>query len=107
MNSTTLAERLVMARTRAGLLQGAVAEQVGLTQQGYSELERGIAKSTTHIGTLAYALGVNAYWLETGLGEMDSANDFSSEERKVIEVLRNMGKTQRKGLLTVIFGLSK
>ncbi|WP_175927452.1 helix-turn-helix domain-containing protein [Burkholderia cepacia] len=108
MNSTTtLAERLVQARTRRGLLQGEAAGLAGLSQQGYSELERGVAKTTTRIGTLAYVLGVDAYWLETGLGQADGANDFTGEERKVIEILRNMAPVQRKGLMTVILGLAK
>lgn len=66
--TTTLADRLVQARNDRGLSQEDVAKRVSMTQQSYSDLERGSSRRTTRIGSLAHALRVDAYWLETGLG---------------------------------------
>ena len=65
-----LKERLKHARKTLRLTQTQVAEKVGLTQATYSQLERGIVKSTSKIVELANVLKVNPNWLATGEGEM-------------------------------------
>ncbi len=64
----TLQKRLVSARAASGLSQSALAKAAGMSQPTYSDLERGISKSTSLIVELAKALGVNALWLATGEG---------------------------------------
>lgn len=106
--STTLADRLVQARTDRGLSQEDVAKSAGMTQQSYSDLERGISKRTTRIGSLAHALGVDAYWLETGSGVpralarvADDAGGYvvqSAEDQSLIQIILGLAKEKRAAL---------
>jgi len=116
----SLAERLVLARSKAGLSQDDVAREVGIAQPSYSALERGRAKATTKIGSLAQLYRVDAYWLETGRGEMRPASGIreerkafypeppsidqarTSEERKLLRLFRALTDAQRRGLLALL-----
>lgn len=64
-----LKDRLQWARKNARLTQMDVVEKVKISQGTYSQLERGIVKSTTKIAQLADLFGVNPMWLSTGVGE--------------------------------------
>ena len=117
---STLAERLISARTESGLGQDAVAREIGMSQQSYSDLETGKSKSTTRIGSLAHLYGVDAYWLETGKGRfrqdspvrenravyypepppIDQAH--SPEERRMLRAFRALTDAQRRGLLALL-----
>lgn len=75
-----LKDRLKVARKKAGLTQSQVVQDIqGLSQPAYSELERGLSKSTTKIIELANLFEVNPIWLSSGKGEMTlvSENDNS------------------------------
>ena len=113
---SSLAERLVSARTESGLGQDAVARAIKISQQSYSDLETGKSRSTTRIGSLAHLFGVDAYWLETGSGArrnprvdeqretywpMPPPRDMPNtpEERAMLRVFRSMTERQRRGLL--------
>lgn len=65
-----LKERLKLARKNKGMTQTEVADKSGLTQATYSQLERGIFKSTGRIVAIANTLQVNIEWLATGEGQM-------------------------------------
>lgn len=77
-----LKDRLKLARKNAGITQAQVAEAItGLSQPAYSELERGISKSTSKIVELASLYEVNPEWLSSGTGEMfndDIKSDINS-----------------------------
>lgn len=66
-----LKDRLKKARTEAGLTQKDIEKNIpNLKQSTYSELERGVSKSTSRIVELANLFDVNVEWLSTGEGEM-------------------------------------
>ena len=71
-----LKDRLKLARKNAGITQAQVAEAItGLSQPAYSELERGVSKSTSKIVELASLYKVNPEWLSSGIGEMNDETD--------------------------------
>ena len=110
--STTLADRLVQARTDRGLSQEDVAKSAGMTQQSYSDLERGISKRTTRIGSLAHALRVDAYWLETGTGDSlmparvaDDTGDYvvsHVDDQGLVKIVLGLAKDKRAALLALL-----
>lgn len=119
--TTTLAERLVLARTEAGLLQEEVARIIGMAQPSYSALETGKSLKTTKVGSLARLYRVDAYWLETGYGEMRQSRGIGEEppplylytaapmdeakspdERRLLRAYRALTEAQRKGLLALL-----
>lgn len=65
-----LKDRLKQARKQAGLTQNQVAEAASMTQATYSQLERGIVKSTGKVVEIAKKLKVDPNWLATGQGSM-------------------------------------
>lgn len=65
-----LKDRLKEARKKAGKSQKDVVEAIGITQSALSQLETGLVSSSSHLPSIANFLGVNAYWLQTGNGEM-------------------------------------
>lgn len=111
-STTTLADRLVQARTGIGLSQEDVAKSAGMTQQSYSDLERGVSKRSTRIGSLSHVLGVDAYWLETGNGRPGQvpneprvgALDLCGDEdiMALVALAQKMSRKQIKGLLVVM-----
>ena len=71
-----LKDRLKQARKHAGMTQKDVEKNIpNMKQSTYSELERGISKSTSRIVELATLFKVNAEWLATGAGDMQSTSD--------------------------------
>lgn len=67
-----LKDRLKEARKKAGKSQKDVVEAIGITQSALSQLETGLVNSSSHLPSIANFLGVNAYWLQTGNGEMQA-----------------------------------
>lgn len=108
--TTSLADRLVQARTDKGMSQEDVARHAGMTQQSYSDLERGISKRTTRIGSLSRVLNVDAYWLETGNGAAvigvgeESALYFAASEsdRNLIDVAIKLSEEKKHALLKLL-----
>lgn len=66
-----LKDRLKIARKNAGKSQLEVADAIGITQSAYSQLETGRVDSSSHLPTIAKFLGIDSYWLQTGLGSPD------------------------------------
>lgn len=64
----TVGERLVLARTWAGLTQTKLAKKIGIEQTSISQLERGESQRSTYIAELARACGVSTDWLAFGPG---------------------------------------
>lgn len=66
-----LKDRLKKARKSAGMTQKDIEKNIsGMKQSTYSELERGLSKSTSRIVELANLFKVSAEWLATGNGDM-------------------------------------
>lgn len=64
----TFSDRLKSAREAAGMTQAELAKKAGFSHQSaIANMEAGRAGSRG-VGSLAHALGVDAYWLETGKG---------------------------------------
>ena len=73
-----LKDRLKRARKNAGLTQKDIEKNISnMKQSTYSELERGLSKSTSRIVDLASLFKVNPEWLATGEGEMAAINKLS------------------------------
>lgn len=53
-------------RAELAFSQAELAKKAKVTQPVISELEAGKAQTSGHTPSIADALGVNAYWLETG-----------------------------------------
>lgn len=62
--------RVIAARTYAGLTQAELAERLDIKQGSVSDWETGKSKSSKHTTSIAHICGVNALWLEKGVGDM-------------------------------------
>lgn len=62
----TLGERIRSIRKTLALTQTELAKQSGVTQPTIAALEANKSYTSGHTPSIAAALGVNAYWLETG-----------------------------------------
>lgn len=67
---STLAQRLKLARTQAGLSQTKLGEKIGVSQNTIQKIESG--GETKYINQLAKALNVNSDWLQFGVGEKEN-----------------------------------
>ena len=72
-----LSQRLKLARTHAGMTQVQTEAAVkrlpggeGFSQQTISKLEGGRSSQTSYVPHIAYATGVNPFWLAFEIGEM-------------------------------------
>ncbi|XZY03903.1 LexA family protein [Acinetobacter baumannii] len=75
-----IGKRLKEARKKAGKSQKDVVEAVGITQSALSQLENGLVTSSSHLPSIAKYLGVDSYWLQTGIES--SNNNFSNNHSK-------------------------
>ena len=66
----SLKDRLKTERERAKLTQHDLAQKVGIdkTQSPIANLEAGTYESSNYLPEIAYALGLHAMWLKTGIG---------------------------------------
>ncbi|WP_373393604.1 XRE family transcriptional regulator [Raoultella ornithinolytica] len=76
----TLAERLKIAREKAGLSQAELGEAIGLSQQSVAKIENGDTQQPRKIKEIAKALGVSQTWLQLGIEENGSLSEFVVEE---------------------------
>ena len=70
-----LSERIKLARRKANLTQSELAESVGIAQTAISQLESGKTLRSSYLIQIAQACGVNSVWLQSGEGDMHSAED--------------------------------
>lgn len=96
--NNTFSDRLKEARKFARLTQSELAKKVGIDQTSISNLERRKTQGTSFSARLAAACGVNAYWLETGKGEMVSALE-SEQAIDDIEIELEMRPKSGPGLV--------
>lgn len=80
-----------------------------MSQQSYSDLERGESKSTSKIGSLARALKVDAFWLETGEGPRlpdrigeDPAFYLPEDKRQLMDAYDALSAQRKRALLVLI-----
>lgn len=78
----SIGQRIKNSRKALGLSQAALAGKVGLTQATLSDLENDKSKGSGKIASIASALRVRSFWLETGRGspEMDESDESASVE---------------------------
>jgi transcriptional regulator with XRE-family HTH domain len=92
----SIGERVRIARKEAGLTQAELSVKAGIKQPTLSELERGDSRSSTSLPSIAAALGVNAFWLETGRGSkkpgVDLPSGDSSFAQEVSELIAIYGQ---------------
>ncbi len=65
----TVGDRVRRVRTKRGMSQAELSRLSGLKQPTISSLEQGKSNTSGAIASIADALGVDALWLETGLGD--------------------------------------
>jgi len=80
-------QRLKIIRKALHLKQEEFGASLGLTQGGYSDIERGKNNVSGKIKLfLRQVHNINLHWLETGQGEMFSVNINDSEDNEGSEV---------------------
>lgn len=88
----SIGERLKQARKKAGISQQALAQQIGIKQPTISQLENGESSTTVHIGRISHTLGVNALWLETGIGEMHQRESVPEDLLAIAKKIQKLTK---------------
>lgn len=67
----TIAERLKLAREKAGLNQDELAKRAGVSQGTIANIENSIRKQPRQLLSIARALNVNPEWLQSGKGKAE------------------------------------
>lgn len=83
MPINSLAERLKVAISKAGVTQAELAEQANLSQGAINKLVSGKAKSSKGLLAIALALNVDPKWLQWGVGEMEPRAGSLDERKKL------------------------
>lgn len=79
----SIGTRIKEARLLKKLTQKQLADKVRVKQPTLSQLESGKSEGSTLIASFATALGVSAYWLETGKGERELSKILQSNSSNV------------------------
>lgn len=90
------ATRLRETREARGLTQPQLAKLIGKGQSLIGNLEAGSRESSTYIPEIAHALGVDAYWLKTGV------RTIIAGDPKIDEVVELMRQTAAEGRAVVL-----
>lgn len=92
----TVADRVRKARESAGLKQGELADQVGMSRGGIARIEQGKGEPRrTTLIAVAFATGVSLQWLETGETPAGDSPDGGS-------VVRHQGLEPRTHCLSLL-----
>lgn len=85
----SIGQRIKESRKTAGLSQKDLAEKVGLTQPTLSDLENDMSKGSGKLASIAHALNVRPFWLETGRGTsaLDKAEAMASNNELSVNAL--------------------
>ncbi len=96
-------DRLRKAREARGLSQDQLAKLVGKEKQQslIGNLESGGRASSTYIPEIAHALGVDAYWLKTGIKTLVAG------DRKIDDVVEAMKLMSAEGKAIVLHEAKK
>lgn len=102
--TTTLAERMKLARAHARLTQVQLARKTGIKQPTISDLERGEQTKSAYTTQIAHACGVSPLWLATGRGDMgateaDEEMALSDDETRLLAILRSLPTTMQEQIL--------
>ncbi len=93
--------RLRQARVDAGLSQEELADELGLSQVGYSGIERG--RTLIGVDRLVQVCGVLgrpiSYFVGGGVVEI---GDVSEETREVVGLMENLSQRERKAILVYV-----
>jgi phage repressor protein C with HTH and peptisase S24 domain len=81
----TLGQRIKTCRKEKGMSQKQLAQLSGVAQPTISALESGANKETRKLASIANALGVSPYWLETGQG-LNYQTHAPKDDQPVISV---------------------
>jgi transcriptional regulator with XRE-family HTH domain len=98
----TLGKRLRSTRKNNNFNQAELAKKSGVSQQLISQIENEKIKSTNDIFSLSDALNVNAKWLATGVGDMNTGatnKGDTKEEMQFLNLLRSVTADQRKEMM--------
>lgn len=95
----TLADRLKEERDARGWTQPELANRAKIAQSFVGALEAGNQKSSGWLPEIAHALGVDAYWLKTGLGRRLPGAALSPDEQVIINGFRLLGDEMREAWL--------
>lgn len=102
----TVAEKIKIARERAGLTQPELAKIVGTTKQNIYKYEKGIITNIplTRIEKIADALGVSVGWL---LGwerpeQAEAVDDLTDMQKRLIAAVKKMTPEQQEAWLRVL-----
>lgn len=89
-----IGRRLKEERNLKGLSQQQLADAVGIKQSAISQLESGASQKTTYVAAIAAKLGVNALWLETGLGPKypNNQKDDAQQEDGPLDLIPRTSK---------------
>lgn len=84
----TLGERVIRLREARGWNQSALAKESGIGQSTVAGIEGGSRnKAPSSLIEIAHALGVDAYWLKTGLGKQKPDIQLSADESLLLRAL--------------------
>lgn len=100
--TTTLSERLKLARKNAKLTQGIIAEKVGIKQPTYQALESGKAEKSAYLTQIAKVLKVNPTWLATGEGEMSIKPSFDELKNKINQMTVSTSNVTKTDVLSAL-----
>lgn len=95
----TFSDRLKWARERAGFNQTELARRVGIAASSINQMETQPRKGSRHMSQLARVLGVNAYWLETGIGQPTGMSEAAT---RVAELFARLTPEQQARLAPII-----
>lgn len=102
----TFAERLAAAMGRANATPRSLSNALGVSVQAIGQTLSGATRALTaeNCAKAAHFLGVDQYWLATGLGEMRPASveldmSLSSEERDLVIALRLLPPKEREAAI--------
>lgn len=103
----TLGKRLKAARKSKGFTQQELEKLSGVSQQLISKIESEKIESTTEVFNLAEVLDVNAKWLATGNGDMNTeshavSSEYSREDLNILKMLGMITSEQKKDALADI-----
>lgn len=103
--TTTLAERMKLARAHAQLTQVQLARKTGIKQPTISDLESGKQKKSAYTTQIAHACGVSPFWLATGRGDMGATEDeeempLSDDEVRLLGMFRGLPQDFQHHIIT-------
>jgi len=105
-STTTLGERIKVARTNKGLTLAQLSTFIGVSPQQVGNIEnRGDGISPDSLFALSDLLGVDARWLATGKDGLSKDNWISERTLDIARVIAAM-PTERQEALGIVLGLS-